>query len=95
MTVIDTLKVPSLVFFGKLDKNVDPIQGATAYRTALMRGNHPASQVIVLPGVDHDMVPSETGCMKDRNGRRNWRVSADYLEVMYHWLIGIRNAADE
>ena len=91
MPIIETAAIPALVFFGELDKNVDPVQGAAVYRTALARAGHPFSRVELLPGVDHDMVPSETGCMKERNSRRSWRVSSKYLDAMYRWLTKLRD----
>ncbi len=92
MAVMDTVAVPCLVFYGELDKNVDPVQGADAYRAAFRADGHPTSRVMVLPGVDHDMIPSETGCTTERNARRNWRPCPGYLDTMYQWLIEIRDA---
>jgi pimeloyl-ACP methyl ester carboxylesterase len=94
MTIMETLTIPALVFYGELDKNVDPDQGAAVYQTVLARAGHPSSRVLVLTGVDHDMVPSKTGCMKERNERRSWTVSTEYLDAMYRWLIEIRNVPD-
>jgi pimeloyl-ACP methyl ester carboxylesterase len=91
MPIIDTLTIPVLAFFGELDKNVDPVQGSDAYGVALARAGHPSSHVEVLPGVDHDMVPSETGCMRERYSRRSWRVSSKYLDAMHRWLTEIRD----
>ena len=86
MTVVEKTPIPTLVFYGELDKNVDPVQGAAAYRAAFEKTDNKHSQVIVLPGVDHDMVPCKTGCEEERNKRSNWRPDSRYLGGMSLWL---------
>ncbi|MBN2354665.1 YhcH/YjgK/YiaL family protein [candidate division KSB1 bacterium] len=86
MPIIARTPIPALVFYGELDKNVDPIQGAAAYRTALAKAGNEHSQVVLLPEVDHDMVPCKTGCMRERNNRSSWRVHPEYLDGMIKWL---------
>jgi pimeloyl-ACP methyl ester carboxylesterase len=86
MDTIAETTIPALAFFGELDKNVDPIQGAAAYRAAFEKAGNAHSQVVVFPKVDHDMVPSETGCMRERNNRRSWRVDPGYPDAMIQWL---------
>ena len=83
---VGRIDMPALVFYGELDKNVDPIQGAEAYRAVFAKAGNAHSRVIVFPKVDHDMVPSETGCMRERNRRNRWEVHPGYLDTMIHWL---------
>jgi hypothetical protein len=92
MPSISRASIPALVFFGELDKNVDPVQGGVAYRMALEKSGNKQSRVVLVPGVDHDMVPSSTGCEKERQRRRNWVVSREYLDTMLGWLreVGLR-----
>lgn len=84
--IIKNTAVPALVFFGELDKNVDPIQGASAYRAAINEAGNGYSKVVVFPGVDHDMIPCKTGCMSERMARSRWRAHSGYLEDMIQWL---------
>jgi pimeloyl-ACP methyl ester carboxylesterase len=86
MTVIEKTAIPTLVFYGELDKNVDPVQGAAAYQAAFEKTGNKHSRVIVLPGVDHDMVPCKTGCEEERNNRSNWKPDSRYLGGMSLWL---------
>jgi fermentation-respiration switch protein FrsA (DUF1100 family) len=86
MDIADRTTIPVLVFYGELDKNVDPIQGLAAYRTSLDKAGNEYSKVILYPSVDHDMVPCNTGCMKERNRRSSWRVHPGYLDSMIEWL---------
>jgi dienelactone hydrolase len=86
MEIIEQTSIPILAFFGELDKNVDPKQGAEAYRDAFAKGGSKRSKVIIFPGVDHDMVPSETGCMRERYSRSSWKPDEGYLDAMVEWL---------
>jgi len=42
-----------LAFFGELDKQTDPVQGAEAYETALQTAGNQDYQIEVLAGVAH------------------------------------------
>jgi len=63
--VIEQVKIPVLAFFGERDTQVDPIQGAHAYREALERAGSPNFRVEILPGADHMPGVSETGCISE------------------------------
>ena len=89
MGVIARTAVPVLAFFGEKDSQVDPVQGAEAYRKALAQAGNPASRVEVIPGADHDLILSQTGSMDEqrRRGRADWqKYSPAYLEIMEGWL---------
>jgi pimeloyl-ACP methyl ester carboxylesterase len=86
MPSISKISIPALVFFGELDKNVDPVQGSAAYRTALENSGNGQSRVVWVQGVDHDMIPSSTGCEKERQQRRRWVASPEYLDTILLWL---------
>jgi pimeloyl-ACP methyl ester carboxylesterase len=64
MKVIEHTTIPVLAFFGELDKNIDPIQGAEAYEAALQRAQNQDYQIEVIPGVGHILVPTKTGCIR-------------------------------
>jgi pimeloyl-ACP methyl ester carboxylesterase len=92
MEIIETIKIPVLAVFGASDTQADPIQGAEAYRVALARGGHPHSRVELIPGVDHNIIVTETGCMEERNkrSREGWtRYAPEYLDLLEDWLKGL------
>ena len=89
MQVIDTIAIPLLAFFGEKDTQADPVQGVGAYRDTLSRGGHPHSRVELIPGTDHNIILSETGCLVERRrrSRAGWRNYARaYLDLVEEWL---------
>lgn len=89
MAIIDDITIPVLAFFGEKDTQADPIQGVEAYRAALERAGNPNYRVELIPGVDHNLLISETGCLKERDKRprRGWRnYSPHYLDILEEWL---------
>ena len=60
--VFSQAKVPVLAIFGGQDRQLDPLQGAFAYRKALSEAGNPKNQVEVFPNADHLMLTSKTGC---------------------------------
>jgi pimeloyl-ACP methyl ester carboxylesterase len=93
VTVIDTITIPVLAVFGDRDTQIDPVQGAEAYREALARGGDPRSRVELVPGTDHNILLSETGCLaeRERRSRDGWRnYPPAYLDLIEEWLTGLR-----
>jgi len=89
MGTIAKTSIPVLAFFGEKDTQVDPVQGAEAYKEALAKAGNPASRVEVIPGVDHGLILSQTGSMEEqrRRSRADWQNYAPrYLETMEAWL---------
>jgi pimeloyl-ACP methyl ester carboxylesterase len=87
--VIEKTTIPVLAFFGGKDTQVDPVQGAQAYREALKRAGNTDFRVELLPGVDHNLIISETGCLEERKrrSRRGWQNYApQYLDILEEWL---------
>ena len=83
MDVIEKTNIPILVFYGELDKNIDPFQGAEAYETALQKAGNQDYSVEVIPGVGHVLMPVKTGCMSEPN---TGGYSPQYLELMEEWI---------
>jgi pimeloyl-ACP methyl ester carboxylesterase len=83
MEVIGHTTIPVLAFFGELDKNIDPFQGAEAYEAALQKARNQDYQVVSIPGVAHTLVPAETGCLDESWGTK---LAPEYLETMGAWL---------
>ncbi len=82
-----------LAFFGGKDTQADPIQGAAAYRAALERAGNQNYRVELIPGVDHNLILSETGCIdeRERRPRSQWtNYAPDYLDTLEEWLTELR-----
>jgi len=89
MEVIARTSIPVLAVFGERDTQVDPRQGAQAYREAVVRAGNPYSHVELVPGVDHNILHTETGCIEERNrrSRAGWRnYPPEYLDLIERWL---------
>jgi len=93
MPVVERTTFPVLAVFGGNDTQIDPRQGAAAYRAALAQGGHPHSRVELFPGTDHNIIISETGCLSERSRRpaRDWdNYPPGYLDTIEEWLRGLR-----
>jgi dipeptidyl aminopeptidase/acylaminoacyl peptidase len=88
MEIVERTTIPVLAFFGELDKNIDPVQGAEAYQEALQKAGNPNNLVVLIPGVAHSLTPAETGCLDETWGDQ---VVPEYLETMELWLQDLDN----
>jgi pimeloyl-ACP methyl ester carboxylesterase len=89
MEIIEKTTIPVLAFFGEKDTQADPIQGVEAYQEALKRAGNPHYRVELIPGVDHNLILSDTGCIEERNrrSREGWQnYSPFYLDILEEWL---------
>ena len=89
MEVIEQTTIPVLAFFGEKDTQIDPVQGAEAYRAALGRAGNPSFRVELVPDTDHNIILSETGCLdeRERRSRHGWtNYAPEYLDVVEEWL---------
>jgi pimeloyl-ACP methyl ester carboxylesterase len=87
--VIEQVQIPVLAFFGEKDTQVDPIQGVQAYQEALERAGNPSFRVELIPGTDHNIILSETGCLDEREKRprSEWtNYAPEYLDTLEEWL---------
>jgi pimeloyl-ACP methyl ester carboxylesterase len=90
---IERVTIPVLAFFGERDTQADPIQGAQAYRAALERSGNTNFRVELIPDTDHNIIISETGCLKERSRRprREWtNYAPEYLDILENWLRELR-----
>ena len=90
ISVIEKTKVPTLVFFGSLDKNVNPFQGMNAYQTAFEKAGNQNYKVELIEETDHNIIISNTGCETERASRtrEGWsNYDPEYLNLMKDWLI--------
>ena len=89
ITVIKKTTIPTLVFFGEKDTQVNPIQGLEAYKKALTQAGNKNFRVELIPNTDHNLILSKTGSMKERSNRsaKEWQNYApEYLQIMEDWL---------
>ena len=89
ISVIERTTIPVLAFFGEKDTQIDPLQGAEAYRSALQRAGNPKFRVELIPGTDHNIITSETGCLEERRrrARSEWTdYPREYLDTLEEWL---------
>jgi pimeloyl-ACP methyl ester carboxylesterase len=87
MDVIERSDIPVLAFFGELDMNIDPIQGADAYRAALEEAGSRYSQVVLISGVAHLLRRTETGCQDLLGtGPQSQEYVPEYLIALEDWL---------
>jgi pimeloyl-ACP methyl ester carboxylesterase len=63
--VFEQIRIPVLAIWGERDTKIDPIQAAHAYRDALEQADNLNYRVEVIPGADHSLAPSETGCISE------------------------------
>ena len=92
--VIEGVSIPVLAIFGEKDTQVDPIQGAQAYREALERAGNRNFRVELIPGSDHNIILSETGCLEERENRarQEWtNYAPEYLDLLEDWLRELRH----
>ena len=87
MPVIEHTTIPVLVFFGEKDTQVDPIQGMAAWDEALKKAGNTDYRIELIPGVDHCMYISETGCLEEVFSRETARYEPAFLNIIEEWLI--------
>ncbi|NIO31909.1 MAG: alpha/beta fold hydrolase [Gemmatimonadetes bacterium] len=93
LEAIEGITIPVLAFFGELDTQADPFQGAEAFRALLERAGNPHSRIELIPGADHNIILSETGCLTERRrrSRQGWtNYAPQYLDTLEEWLRGLR-----
>lgn len=83
MEVIKQTTTPVLAVFGELDKNVDPVQGAQAYQSALEQAGNQEYKVQIILGAGHILSLAQTGCLDEFVGTD---YVPEYLEILEVWL---------
>jgi pimeloyl-ACP methyl ester carboxylesterase len=83
MDAIEKTTIPMLVFFGELDKNIDPVQGAQAYEAALEKAGNTDYMVITIENAGHVLTSATTGCL-DEPVSSEW--VSEYLDTLENWV---------
>jgi uncharacterized protein len=81
--------IPILAFFGTRDTQMDPIQGAYAYRQALAEAGNPLSGVVLIQGANHGMTLAKTGCIDEETGGAGYTIAPEFLPTLEEWLRGL------
>ena len=84
MDVIKHTSIPMLVYFGELDKNIDPIQGAQAYESALQEAGNQNCVIMIIENVGHILTPANTGCLDEPVSAE---YTPEYLSTLEDWLL--------
>jgi len=97
-TTVASLQIPILALYAENDRQVDPVQGAAAYRR-LLAGGHSLSMVATIPRANHNMNVSPRGCMQDQ--KDSYRsvggktLSPVFLETVTEWLGRLKIQLDQ
>ncbi len=89
MPLVAAIKFPILAVFGEKDNNIDPVQGAEAYRQAFKTASNALNRVETIPNANHMLYEATTGCARELLAQ----VAAGkplygprVLEVLAEWL---------
>jgi pimeloyl-ACP methyl ester carboxylesterase len=93
METVAEARIPVLAIFGEKDNNVDPVQGAEAYRKALKAAGNGFYRVEMIPNANHMLFATQTGCAREimeqvQKGEANF--ATGLLTVLAEWLAELR-----
>jgi len=87
--VIAKLDQPLFVIHGALDKQVPPHHAEKLGALANARKNAPKTDVVVLPGINHLLVPAKTGDVTEYGSLTDRTISPDVAARVAAWLKAI------
>jgi pimeloyl-ACP methyl ester carboxylesterase len=83
--VLAALEVPVLALFGEVDLQVPAVSNAAAVDASLT-GDHPATEVVIVPGVNHLFQHSETGKVTEY-AHLTETMAPEVLERISAWIL--------
>jgi len=86
MGIIAKTTIPVLSIYGGKDTQVDPYQGAEAYRQSLKSAGNTFYEVKIFPDADHNMAFSKTGSLKEQKARTESKIVPGLTEFVADWL---------
>lgn len=86
MGIIAKIEIPVLAIYGEKDTQVDPQQGAEAYRQSLQAAGNRFYEVRIFPDADHNMAFSKTGCLKEQKERTRSKIVPGLTDFIADWL---------
>jgi pimeloyl-ACP methyl ester carboxylesterase len=84
--VMPDVKQPILIVQGDLDTQVEPSNADKLEALARKRKNAPPVEVVKVPGVNHLLVPAETGEVDEYGTLTEKQVSASVTDAIVTWL---------
>lgn len=81
-TVLDEVTIPVLAIYAEHDVQIDPVQGAQAYRAAMEAAGNTDFRVETIPGANHVMRPTAGPCGPESSG-----IAQEYLDLLDEWLV--------
>ena len=84
--IINKLDQPLFVITGALDKQVPPHHAEKLGAMANARKNAPKTEVVVLPGINHLLVPAKTGDVSEYGSLPDRTVSPEVAAKVAAWL---------
>jgi pimeloyl-ACP methyl ester carboxylesterase len=95
MGIIAKTKIPILAIYGGKDTQVDPQQGANAYRQNLNKAGNPFYEIKTFPDADHNMMLAETGCLMEQKERKQWKIVPGLTDYVAGWLKKLNKHLEE
>ena len=83
--VVDDVEQPILIVHGELDRQV-PVSHADRLAGIARDGDSRAVEVVTVRGVNHLLVPAQTGDVSEYNSLPDRNVSSDVIKVITDWL---------
>jgi uncharacterized protein len=84
------IKIPALFIFAEKDTQIDPVQGAKAFEESLYESGNQNFKIVTIPGADHNMRLTKTGCMKEQKEMYSKEggsiLAPEFLETIFNWL---------
>jgi pimeloyl-ACP methyl ester carboxylesterase len=94
MELMKGVKIPALIVYGVKDTQVDPHQGADAYKNVFRAAGNPFYEVISIPDADHNMFLAMTGSLKEQKERNHSELSPVLVENVRKWLTKLKHHLD-
>ena len=86
MGIIARMTIPVLAVYGENDTQVDPRQGAEAYRRSLEAAGNLLYEVVLLPDANHNMAYSKTGCLIEQQEQKRSHMVDGLTAILAAWL---------
>ncbi len=83
--VMKKVNQPLLIVHGELDKQV-PIQNAELLNGLALQRKKGATAMVLIPGINHLLVPAKTGEVSEYGALRDAKVSLDVSTQVVEWL---------
>lgn len=94
MDLIAKIKIPVFLMYGAKDTQVDPYQGAEAYRKSLQSAGNQFYEIEIIPNADHNMSFAETGSLREQKERVQSALAPGFVEAIAAWVTKLKTYLD-